>query len=75
MDAETLKDVLINLRNEKYSKKEILEGMAWGERNTDIFFPLLKEFRPEYYWEGAELIGETPFKSVTFLSDFGYIKL
>lgn len=48
-----LEDVIINLTNGKYSKREIIEALAWGEKNTEIYWPLMEKYQPKYYHKSS----------------------
>ena len=49
MNSEKLKDVIVNLLNDKYSKKEIIDALAWGEKNIEIMNALMEKYQPQYY--------------------------
>ena len=64
-EAELLEDVIKNLTNDKWSKKEITNSLAFGERNTEIYYPLMKKYQPKYYCEGWDC----PVQSFTLIKD------
>ena len=61
---KALHDVIINLTNRKYDKETIVRTLSWGEKHTDIYFPLMKKHQPEFYCEG---FGESPIQSFLIL--------
>ncbi len=63
---EILEDVLMNLFNDKYTKEEIIDTLAWGERNNDIYFPLVEKYQPDYYNHADPIF---PVLSCTILLD------
>ena len=65
VNAEHLEDVIKNLTTGKYSKKEIVNALAWGECNKEVFFPLMKKHQPKYYADGWE----NPVQSFTLIKD------
>ncbi len=66
-EVELLEDVIKNLTNGKWSKKEITNSLSFGERNTELYYPLMKKYQPQYYSEGWDC----PVQSFTLVKDLG----
>lgn len=64
-DQEKLEDVIINLFSGKYTKKEIIATLTWGEHNTKIYYPLMQKHQPNYYCD----VWENPIQSFTLIKD------
>ncbi len=70
LNGKILEDVIVNLFTKKFTKKEIIDALAWGEKNTDVYYPLIKKHQPDYYIEGV-MGKDCPIKSCTLIIDLG----
>ena len=52
MTEEILEDVIQNLTTGKFTDREIIEALAFGEQNPKVYHPLMKKYQPKYYCEG-----------------------
>jgi len=49
MQIDKLEDIIINIFTGKYSEQETIEALAWGEKNNDVYLPLMQKHQPNYY--------------------------
>jgi hypothetical protein len=66
-----IKDVILHLFTEKYTKKEKLEVLSFLEQkeNLELCHSLFKKHWPQYYIEGDS----SPIMKFNLLKDLGYI--
>lgn len=68
MNEEILKDILVELLTDKYTKKQKIDALAWGEKNTEVYWRLMKEYQPKYYVE-SPMFPDCPIQSFTLIKD------
>jgi hypothetical protein len=65
-EEELLKDTLINIDNGKYTFKEMISALSYGEKNLELMNKLTKEFAPQYHMANLKP-DELHFMSFTFI--------
>ena len=67
--AEVLEDVIINLLNDQYSKRDKIEALAWGEKHPELLNKLFEKHQPRYFDAGAIRFGGNPIMKFTLVKE------